>query len=36
VEKLQEVEVRFGAPMDLRGDDLAALARQVQAQRCAL
>jgi hypothetical protein len=35
VEKLQEVEVRFGA-MDLRGDDFAALARQVQAQVCAL
>jgi len=30
------VEVRFGAPMDLRGDDFADLARQVRAQVCAL
>jgi long-chain acyl-CoA synthetase len=30
------VEVRFGAPMELRGDDFDDLARQVQAQVCAL
>jgi long-chain acyl-CoA synthetase len=30
------VEVRFGAPMALRGDDFEALARQVRAQVCAL
>lgn len=31
-----KVEVRFGPPMELRGDDFAALARQVQAQVTAL
>jgi long-chain acyl-CoA synthetase len=30
------VEVRFGAPMELHGDDFADLARRVQAQVCAL
>jgi long-chain acyl-CoA synthetase len=30
------VEVRFGSPMELRGNDFAALARQVRAQVCAL
>jgi long-chain acyl-CoA synthetase len=30
------VEVRFGSAMELRGDDFAALARQVRAQVCAL